>query len=277
MTVRELIDNAERKMAEAGIEEAEYDSRALWEYATGQDRLAMLLNMNEQVDEDTRVRYVDCVDRRCDRIPLQYITGVQNFMGLDFLTAPEVLIPRYDTETVVCSAIDIINKNRLKSVLDMCCGSGCIGLTIGHECGVNRLVLADLSDHAVALTEKNAGRLNIDCSIVKTDLFSGVEGRFDLIISNPPYIRSDVIPTLMPEVRDHEPRLALDGSADGLVFYRRISAEAAGYLNAGGYLVYEIGNDQGEEVSDIMKENGFTDVEVIKDLNNNDRAVTGHL
>ena len=108
-------------------------------------------------------------------------------------------------------------------------------------------------------------------------MFSGIDGRFDLIISNPPYIRSDVIPTLMPEVKDHEPKLALDGSADGLVFYRRISADAADYLNAGGYLVYEIGNDQGDEVSAIMRENGFSDVTVLKDLNNNDRAVTGHL
>lgn len=277
MTVREIIDNAEKKMTEAGIEEADYDSRALWEYATDQDRLAMLLNMNEQVDDSTYGRYMDFVHRRCDRIPLQYITGTQNFMGLDFLTAPEVLIPRYDTETVVCSAIDIIKKNKYTSVLDMCCGSGCIGLTIGHECSVNKLVLADISDHAVALTEKNADRLGIACNVVKTDMFSEIKDRFDLIISNPPYIRSDVIPTLMPEVKDHEPRLALDGSADGLVFYRRISAVAAGYLNAGGYLVYEIGNDQGDEVSDIMKENGFGDVTVIKDLNNNDRAVTGHL
>ncbi len=277
MTVREIIDNAEKKMAEAGIEEADYDSRALWEHATGQDRLAMLLNMNGQVDDSTYGRYMDFVHRRCDRIPLQYITGVQNFMGLDFLTAPEVLIPRYDTETVVCSAIDIIKRNKYTSVLDMCCGSGCIGLTIGHECSVNKLVLADISDQAVALTEKNADRLGIACNVVKTDMFSEIKGSFDLIISNPPYIRSDVIPTLMPEVKDHEPRLALDGSADGLVFYRRISAVAADYLNAGGYLVYEIGNDQGDEVSDIMKENGFSDVTVIKDLNNNDRAVTGHL
>lgn len=277
MTVREIIENAEHKMAEAGIEESYYDSRALWEYATGQDRIAMLLNMNEQVDDGIYSRYMNFVHRRCDRTPLQYITGTQNFMGLDFLTAPGVLIPRYDTETVVSSAIDIIKKKKYTSVLDMCCGSGCIGLTIGHECNLNRLVLGDISGQAVSLTEKNADRLDIVCNIVETDMFSGIDGRFDLIISNPPYIRSDVIPTLMPEVRDHEPKLALDGSADGLVFYRRISADAADYLNAGGYLVYEIGNDQGDEVSAIMRGNGFSDVTVLKDLNNNDRAVTGHL
>lgn len=235
--------------------------------------------------------YNEAVDRRCARIPLQYITGIQNFMGYDFDTSENVLIPRQDTETLVETALKLTtgcrnmgqshkleSARQMLSVLDMCCGSGCIGISYGLMNKDSRVTLADISDAALVLAGRNMEKLcrgEDRFSVVKSDLFDDIEGRFDLIMSNPPYIRTNVIDTLMPEVRDNEPRLALDGSEDGLYFYRIIVDRARKYIKDEGYVVFEIGNDQAEDVQHLFVDSGYEDIHVVQDLSHNDRVVYG--
>ena len=220
--------------------------------------------------------YLDLTEKRCQRMPLQYLTGEQEFMGLPFAVNEHVLIPRQDTEVLVEEAIQIL-KNRMPDaeVLDLCTGSGCIGISIQSFCPDTKVTGADISKEALQVAKHNALQNQVPVSFVHSDLFSEISGRFDMIVSNPPYIPSNVIDTLMPEVRDHEPMGALDGKADGLYFYRRITEESVAHLNDGGYLLYEIGHDQAEAVSGFMKEHGFNDIKVIRDLAGLDRVVRG--
>lgn len=184
-----------------------------------------------------------------------------------------VLIPRQDTEILVEEALRGLPKDA--RILDLCTGSGCILISLlvtREDCtGIG----ADLSEKALQVAEKNGAQAGGRASFVKSNLFENIEGTFDVIASNPPYIRTDVIETLMPEVRDHEPRMALDGSADGLVFYRKITEQAGSYLKEGGKLCFEIGYDQGDEVRELMETHGFADVQVLKDLAGLDRVVAG--
>ena len=199
-------------------------------------------------------------------------------MGYDFETAPDVLIPRFDTEVLVEQAnrlIQDIHSDKM-SVLDMCCGSGCIGLSVALMNQDIHIDLCDISDSAIALTKKNAKRLEVsDYTVIKSDLFDKIDKRYDMILSNPPYIESKVIDGLMPEVRDYEPRLALDGDADGLKFYRAIIENAESYLNEKGYILFEIGNHQAHDVQQLLVDKHFEDVRVVKDLAGNDRVVIG--
>ena len=200
-------------------------------------------------------------------------------MGYDFCTSKNVLIPRQDTEVLVETALNITKHiDGSVDVLDMCCGTGCIGISYGLMRPGSRVVLADISEDAIKTTHKNIEKLCGDTDrfrVVGTDLFENVEGRFDLILSNPPYIKSGVIDTLMPEVRDNEPRLALDGMEDGLYFYRIIVSQARKYIKDEGYVVFEIGNDQAEDVQHLLVESGYDDVHVVRDLCRNDRVVYG--
>ena len=240
--------------------------------------MAYIMNRQEDVTETIRSSYEAVIDKRSKRIPLQYITGIQCFMGYDFETAPDVLIPRFDTEVLVEQAnrlIQGIHSDKM-SVLDMCCGSGCIGLSVALMNQDIHIDLCDISDSAIALTTKNAKRLEVsDYTVIKSDLFDKIDKRYDMILSNPPYIESEVIDGLMPEVRDYEPRLALDGDTDGLKFYRAIIENAESYLNEKGYILFEIGNHQAHDVQQLLVDKHFEDVRVVKDLAENDRVVIG--
>ena len=240
-------------------------------------------------------RYLAAVDRRGAHVPLQYITREQNFCGLDLYVDERVLIPRQDTETLVelvlkeCGELHRNHrtpgaekcgtqngkKTEDRTVLDLCTGSGCIAVALaklGRFAAVNA---ADISADALAVAAENVRRTGADVTLVRSDLFSEIPGRFDVITANPPYIRSKVISTLTPEVREHEPRLALDGDEDGLAFYRRLASESPAHLNSGGRVYYEIGYDQGEAVCTLLRENGFSGVRCVKDLAGLDRVVTG--
>jgi len=221
-------------------------------------------------------RYVNCIAKRAQHIPLQHITGVQEFMGLEFYVNKDVLVPRQDTELLVEEAM--IHLHDGMRILDMCTGSGCILCSLLHYSNHCEGVGADLSEKALAIAQKNAEKLQTEkVTFLQGDLFENVTGSFDMIVSNPPYIRSDVIPTLMVEVKEHEPYMALDGKEDGLYFYRKIISGSREYLKKGGMLFLEIGYDQGEAVSSLMKENGFRDVCVKKDYSGFDRIVYGEL
>ena len=276
MNYREAFETGKGTLAAAGIEEAELDARLLLEEICGTDRNTLLVHGDRNVTEEELAQYKEMLEKRSAHIPLQQIIGRQSFMGLDFYVDENVLIPRQDTELLVEEALKELHDGM--RILDMCTGSGCILLSLLKYSNDCEGIGADISEEALKVAERNRVQLGLEnAAFIRSDLFEAVEGKFDLLVSNPPYICSDVIDTLMPEVREHEPRQALDGSADGLHFYRRILADCRAYLKPGGMLLFEIGYDQGEAVKRLMEENGFLEVEVKKDYGGLDRVVLGTL
>ncbi len=274
-TCREALRQAGSTLVTAGVPDAEVDAWYLFEYVTGMKRADYFLHGDEELDSAKEAELNKLVKQRSERVPLQYITGSQEFMGFEFLVSPATLIPRQDTEILV----EVVSKAAEgKSVLDLCTGTGCILLSLAKLCHLKRAVGTDISAEAVATAKKNAQRLCAEAEFFCGDLFQAVpQERFDIIVSNPPYIPSAVIDTLMPEVREHEPMSALDGEADGLKFYREIIKNANKYLNKSGQIFFEIGCEQGADVSAILEEAGFTDIRVIKDLAGLDRVVCATL
>ena len=261
------------RLAAAGIEEAKLDARLLLEELCGTDRNDLLVHGDRPVTEQQENSYVNYIELRSRHIPLQHITGYQEFMGLRFKVTPDVLIPRQDTETLVEEVLKNLHDGM--RILDLCTGSGCILLSLlrySNDCvGIG----ADLSKKALKVAEENAGSLGLTAEFVQGDLFEPVTGKFEIIVSNPPYIPSNVIPTLMEEVREHDPLMALDGKEDGLYFYREIIGQASEYLYPGGMLFLEIGCEQAGAVTELMKNAGYRDVTVCKDLAGHDRVVSG--
>lgn len=287
MTLFELLTQGMECLERAGSPDAGNDAKLLLLEAFELDMTHFLLNRMQALPENdatTKVRkekYLEWIGRRAERVPLQQILGSQEFMGMEFFVNEHVLIPRQDTETLVELVLER-EKNTKKRVLDLCAGSGCIGISLAVLGGFCYVAEADLSEEALKVTRKNAENLakktgtRIEC--FHGDLFDAIpDGMepFDILVSNPPYIPTGVIAGLEPEVRDHEPMMALDGTADGLFFYRRIAKEAEKVLAPKAAVYLEIGYDQGEAVSELLREQGFTEVEVHKDLAGNDRVVCG--
>lgn len=272
---KQIFEWGRHCLSQAGIAEAELDARILLEYVCNTDRSTLFAHADLQVMDAQRERYEDCIERRCRHIPLQHITGEQEFMGLTFQVDAHVLIPRQDTEILVEEVmLDLHDGMR---ILDMCTGSGCILLSLLNYSNDCTGVGVDLSQEALAVAKENAARLKKSeaAEFVCSDLFAQVEGMFDLIVSNPPYIPTEVIETLMPEVKEHEPRMALDGCADGLYFYRKIIREAQKHLLRGGRLYFEIGCEQAEAVKTLMEEAGYREITVKQDYAHLDRVVYG--
>lgn len=277
MTYKELYLQGQEALKRADIEEASLDARLLLEYVCGTTRNELLLGGEREVTEGQIAQYLHFIGSRAKHVPLQHLTGTQNFMGLDFKVNEHVLIPRQDTEILVEEAMKHLHDGM--RILDMCMGSGCILISLLHYSNDCSGVGVDISEEALTVARENADRLlkgkTEKISFVESDLFEDVEGQFDLLVSNPPYICSKVIETLMPEVREHEPLSALDGTEDGLYFYRRIVAESGKYLVPGGVLIFEIGYDQGQAVSDLMIQAGYREVQVLQDYAGLDRVVCG--
>lgn len=273
MILREAWTLGKDLLKSIEIEEYETDAWLLLEGACGCTRNDLYLRGNEPLNAECEDLYREYLKKRSQRIPVQQILGVQEFMGLSFLVTPDVLCPRQDTEVLVEEALKYIGPGN--HILDMCTGSGCIILSLLHFAKDCKGTAADLSEKALAVAKENAKRLSAECTWVHSDLFENIEGRFDVIVSNPPYIATKEIEALMPEVRDREPRMALDGMEDGLFFYRKIVASSKDFLNPGGWLLFEIGYDQGEAVSEMMRAAGYSQVKVIKDLAGLDRVVIG--
>lgn len=275
MIYREVYEQGKRTLKEAQIPEAALDARLLLESICHTNHNDLLAHGEREVETAQYEAYLSLTGRRAQHIPLQQLLGMQDFMGLSFVVNEHVLVPRQDTETLVEEVLRNLHDGM--RILDLCTGSGCILLSLLHYSNDCEGVGTDLSAEALAVARENAGRLLPDAkvSLLQGDLFEPVEGRFEIIVSNPPYIETDVIETLSPEVRDHEPRMALDGGADGLMFYRRILEQAEQYLVTDGMLFFEIGYNQGEAVSSLMRDKGFYEVEVVKDLAGLDRVVYG--
>ena len=277
MKLSELYSLFVDTLSKSGFAEAESDSRLIFEYIAGIDRVKLTLEGDRELEPGVEEKLKAALAKRLTHMPVQYITGYQNFMGLEFMVSKDVLIPRMDTETLVEEVLRLGLSN--VRVLDICTGSGCILLSILKYVYGSSGVGVDISDGALGVAKANSEALGIDATFIKSDMFENIpkDERFDIVVSNPPYIRSDVIGTLMSEVKDYEPLLALDGSEDGLKFYRIIADRAPEYLNNGGMLFLEIGYDQGAEVSALLSAAGFMDVEVIKDLSGLDRVVSGRI
>ena len=267
-----------RKLEEAGVPEAQLDARLLLEYICGTNRNDLLVHGDREVDAEKQTAYEVAIAKRTQRIPLQHITGEQDFMGLNFQVNEHVLIPRQDTEILVEEILK--DMQDYERILDMCTGSGCILISLLHYNNWCEGVGVDISPLALQIAEENGQRLLPEEKRpvwLESNLFEKVEGKFDIIVSNPPYIRSEVIATLMPEVKDHEPMNALDGMTDGLYFYREIVRVASKYLNKEGKLYFEIGHDQATEVSELLKLAGFKEIHVVKDYAGLDRVVCATL
>ena len=271
MTIDELLIYGRQALQSAGIDNAVNEAKYLLEALLHVDRSFLFMHGSDLVAEDTHRQYKAWITKRSTHYPMQYIIGEQPFMDFTFYVDENVLIPRQDTETLVEEAVKYLASDM--TVLDLCCGSGCIGLSLAKMTGAN-VTLADVSEGALAVTRRNAKRLGLQLAeVVHSDLFDNIRKRYDMIVSNPPYIRTDVIPTLMEEVREYEPMLALDGRSDGLYFYRKIADEARKFLNEEGYLLFEIGYDQGDDLRKILVDAGYDKIEVLKDLAGHNRVV----
>lgn len=294
MTYREALAWGQEQLRMAEVPDFALDAGYLLEFTSGRKHIDLVLDGREQMTEALFAKYRDCIRRRAQRIPLQQITGSQAFMGLDFMVNEHVLCPRQDTETLVEEGLAILaslqsgsaknrqaNADREIRLLDLCTGSGCILISLlalarGQETPIHGLA-ADLSPEALAVARENAKRNGVSAAFVLSDLFAEIEGSFDLITANPPYISSGQLEDLMPEVRDHEPRMALDGDEDGLAFYRRIAGQAPDYLREGGWLLMEIAFDQGQAVRQMLSDGPFEEIEIIQDLSGRDRVLKGRM
>lgn len=313
-TLKAAYTLGRERLRRAGVPEADLDAWYLLEYVTGLGRASYLMEPDREMTEQQSLRYEECISKREQRVPLQHITGEQEFMGLTFRVDENVLIPRQDTETLVEQALEILKKGQLPRsgggklhILDLCTGSGCILLSVLHyadKCDTGRYNAgqcdpgmhdpekhdaedpadmpgdiegtgADISEKALSIAGQNADALGIRAGFIRGDLFENIRGKYGMILSNPPYIRSAEIDALQEEVRLHDPREALDGREDGLYFYRRITDEAREHLLPGGWLIFEIGYDQAEDVSGLMRSAGYAEVRVKKDLAGLDRVVYG--
>lgn len=280
MIYKELYQIGCSILAAAGVPEADLDARILLEYVCNTNRNDLLVHGDREVSREQEEIYLEHITKRKERIPLQHITGEQCFCGLDFKVNEHVLIPRQDTEVLVERVLKDLKPGM--KILDMCTGSGCILISLLSLCKGCTGVGVDVSKDALEVARENAERLLGGCRgseggvcFIHSDLFVKVDGTYDVIVSNPPYIPSDVICTLMPEVKNHEPILALDGTKNGLYFYRQIVEKSPAYLKAGGRLYFEIGHDQARAVSTLMAAAGFEKIEEIKDYAGLDRVVCG--
>ena len=274
---RKLFAKAFDLLKSSDIENVEYDIKAILTDTFGVDLNKFILDMDNEFepDKDLEAKYLSRIEKRKEHIPLQYIINKQNFYGLDFYVDESVLIPRYDTENIVDRIVKDCKENKCLSVLDLCTGSGCIAVCLKKN-GFEKVYAADISDKALAVAKHNAKFNNADIIFLQSDLYENFpkEIRVDIIVSNPPYISTDKIAELETQVKDFEPKLALDGGKDGLDFYKKILKLSKDFINKSGRLYLEIGYDQAKEVVDLAKKEGYYNIQIIKDLSGRDRGIS---
>ena len=299
MTYQEAYRYGSQSLQQAGVEEYQLDAFYLLEHCTGITRASYYSNQYQEIAESSQKEYQKLIEQRAQRIPLQHLTGSQEFMGLTFEVNSDVLIPRQDTEVLVETALELLKNRAIDNasrdadkqqeaealltnnewLLDMCTGSGCILISLLHYATQQNIKLSgtgvDVSPAALTIARKNAQANAVEATFIESDLFSRLQGRFSLIVSNPPYIPSAEIATLAPEVAQHDPLLALDGHEDGLYFYRKIVTDSSKYLLQDGWLLFEIGAPQAADVKALMESSGFKRVQIRKDLTGLDRVVFG--
>lgn len=274
MTLQEALEYGKGYLESRNIMDGQLDAWYLLEYVIKENRTYFLLHQKDELEIKKEQKFLEYLKLRGEHVPLQYITKVQEFMGLSFSVNENVLIPRQDTEILVEEVLKRVKKDM--TVLDMCTGSGCIIVSLKHEKPAINAFASDISDKALMVATENAKNNQTDVTFIRSDMFDKIQDQFDIIVSNPPYIPTQVVQGLMEEVKNHEPMLALDGKEDGLFFYREIIKKAKTYLKPNGFLCFEIGYDQGEDVSLLMERAGFINIIIIKDLAGLDRVVIGN-
>lgn len=279
-TISELVHAGEKILKSYNQPDASVDAKLLVMYLLECDKMYLIMNANLEVADHIQESYMYLIAKRTQGIPLQYITKEQEFMGLNFYVDERVLIPRQDTETLVETIINLSKEIPIYNAVEIGVGSGCISVSLAHFIPDINIVAMDICDRALDVANKNVQvhGMSDRIELLRSDVFkeyTGEEASLDLIVSNPPYISLVECKQLMKEVKEFEPIHALTDGKDGLNFYRQITKEAKTYLRENGLLAYEIGYDQGEAVSEIMQQEGFKNIQVIKDLPGHDRVVIG--
>lgn len=279
-TIRELLNEANQTFKSVDIESYILDAQLLMCHVLQKDKLWLMINANERIGIEKENEFLELVEKRKNKYPMNYILGTAEFMGIDFIVKDGVLIPRPDTEVLVEEVLKHIEKYEEIDICDLCCGSGAIGLSIAQYRINTKVDLLDIDDIPKEVTGLNIKNQELEerAKFIQSDLFANASNKgYDIIVSNPPYIREEVIKTLMDDVKNYEPHLALSGGEDGLVFYRKIVEKSPNYLKGKSILAFEIGHDQGEDIKLLMETNGFENVVIIKDLAGLDRVVLGNL
>lgn len=282
MSIGEALTKAHEILKSVNIDTYILDSQLILQKVLKKDKLFIMINRNFNMKKEEEEEYFRLIELRRCKMPVKYILGKCEFMGLTFNIKEGVLIPRCDTEILVEEVIKRIKENGYKEICDVCCGSGAIGISIGKFLENTSVYCCDISDIACEVTKENIDKLQVghNVSVFKSDLLNEAinnNRRFDVIVSNPPYIRNDVIPTLMDDVKKYEPLLALSGGEDGLDFYKKITMQSLYVLKKGGMLAFEIGYDQKNDVESILIDNGYKNIECFKDLAGMDRVVIGYV
>jgi release factor glutamine methyltransferase len=282
MNIGKILLESYEILKRVGIESYILDSQLLLSKVLNVDKLFIMINRDFNISKEQESEFKGLIKLRENKMPIKYILGESEFMGMDFIVRPGVLIPRPDTEILVEEVIKHINKKAYTKVCDVCCGSGAIGIAIAEFIKDTRVTLYDISPVALVVAKLNIEKFNLSKRVNEgfSDLLQVAiyeNKKFEVVVSNPPYIRNSVIPTLIQDVKDYEPYIALSGGEDGLDFYRRITEESLLVLEKGGLLAFEIGYDQREQVAEILLKSGFKTIECIKDLSGNDRVIKGTL
>ncbi len=278
VNTNQAISTAKQILIKNDIDERE--ARLLLAFVLGINHQE-LIKRNEISDEEY-AKFLVVLEKRCQGIPYAYIVGHKEFMRLEFIVNKNVLIPREDTEVVVEQVIELANdffSKRPINILDMCTGSGCIAISLANYIEGAKVIAVDNSEEALKVASQNAVLNGVLITFIKSNLFNEIDlnTKFDIIVSNPPYIKTSVINSLQKEVKENEPMMALDGGEDGLEFYRVIVKEAKKYLNPNGYIVFEIGYDQAKEVQNLLEKEEYKNVKVVKDYSSNDRVVIANI
>lgn len=276
-TYKDVLEYGKKSLLECKIEDAQLDAWLLLEHVCGISRSWYFVHEDEDISQDCIERYKLLIEKRGKHIPLQQLTKEAYFYGMKFFVNENVLIPRQDTEVLVEQVLNLTKGKENLKILDMCTGSGCILLALLANLKQASGTGVDLSEKALEVARRNGREQGIEAFWIQSNLFDKVSGSYDIIVSNPPYIETAVIENLMDEVKFYEPRMALDGTEDGLFFYRVITAQAEKYLENNGILAFEIGYNQGKAVSEFMIENGYGEVQVLQDLAGLDRVVIGRI
>ncbi|TCT14321.1 release factor glutamine methyltransferase [Natranaerovirga pectinivora] len=278
-TLQQIYYSGIQLLQNANIDNANYEARLLLEDTLDIDKTQILVYPNTEVSEEDYINYLNKINRRVNKEPIAYIIGYQEFMGLNFKVNPYVLIPRQDTETLIETVLEVCKTKVNPALLDICTGSGCIAISLGVFMKLNTIKGIDISEEALGIAKENAKYHNVKVEFLQSDLLQklDMDEKFDIIVSNPPYIPTKDINDLMEDVKNFEPELALDGKEDGLYFYRIIAEESRNYLKDKGFLFFEIGYDQGKDVLGILENKGYKNIKVIKDLAGLDRVVYGEI
>lgn len=275
MIIKEALMKASKKLEENNIPGPLNEAKYLLKFLLKKDDIYFITNLDKSLNDDELKKYKELVNKRCKHVPFSYITGVKEFMGLEFFVNNQTLIPRPETEIITEYVINNFKDKKL-DILEIGVGSGCISISIAKYLSNVNILGVDINEKAIEVANKNIKYNNVENKVnfIKSDLYKNVKGKFDIIISNPPYIKSDVIETLEDDVKKYEPILALDGGTDGLYFYKKIINDADNFLKDNSYIIFEIGYDQGKDVKTLLEKKQFKEIEIIKDLAGFDRTIT---